>query len=309
MENNQIRQLIRQELPLVLRQDREFREWVRSLMQEQYADKVETESRFDRLLDELRRDREENTRKWEANQQELRAMREEQERKWEANQQELRIMREEQERKWEANQQELRAMREEQERKWEEQNRKWEANQQELRAMREEQERKWEEQNRKWEEQNRKWEENTARLDRILDTIEAQARKHDQGIGALGARWGMQAEQSFRNGLKGILERSFGVEVLNVTEYDDAGEVFGHPDQVELDLIIFNGTLILCEIKSSMSKSDMYAFERKVAYYEKHHGRKADRKLVISPMVDPKAQEIAQKLGIEVYSYADSVKL
>ncbi len=259
MENNQIRQLIRQELPLVLRQDREFREWVRSLMQEQYADKVDMESRFDRLLDELRRDREENTRKWEANQQELRAMREEQERKWE------------------------------------EQNRKWEANQQELRAMREEQE--------------RKWEENTARLDRILDTIEAQARKHDQGIGALGARWGMQAEQSFRNGLKGILERSFGVEVLNITEYDDAGEVFGHPDQVELDLIILNGTLILCEIKSSMSKSDMYAFERKVAYYEKHHGRKADRKLVISPMVDPKAQEIAQKLGIEVYSYADSVKL
>ena len=266
MENNQIRQLIRQELPLVLQQDREFREWVRSLMQEQYADKVETESRFDRLLDELRRDREENTRKWEANQQELRIMREEQERKWEANQQELR-------------------------------------------AMREEQERKWEEQNRKWEEQNRKWEENTARLDRILDTIEAQARKHDQGIGALGARWGMQAEQSFRNGLKGILERSFGVEVLNVTEYDDAGEVFGHPDQVELDLIIFNGTLILCEIKSSMSKSDMYAFERKVAFYERHHDRKADRKLVISPMVDPKAQEIAQKLGIEVYSYADSVKL
>ncbi len=266
MENNQIRQLIRQELPLVLRQDREFREWVRSLMQEQYADKVETESRFDRLLDELRRDREE------------------------------------QNRKWEANQQELRAMREEQERKWEEQNRKWEANQQELRIMREEQ-------SRKWEEQERKWEENTARLDRILDTIEAQARKHDQGIGALGARWGMQAEQSFRNGLKGILERSFGVEVLNVTEYDDAGEVFGHPDQVELDLIILNGTLILCEIKSSMSKSDMYAFERKVAFYEKHHGRKADRKLVISPMVDPKAQEIAQKLGIEVYSYADSVKL
>jgi len=277
MENNQIRQLIRQELPLVLRQDREFREWVRSLMQEQYADKVETESRFDRLLDELRRDREENTRKWEANQQELRIMREEQNRKWEANQQELRAMREEQERKWEANQQELRIMREEQ--------------------------------SRKWEEQERKWEENTARLDRILDTIEAQARKHDQGIGALGARWGMQAEQSFRNGLKGILERSFGVEVLNVTEYDDAGEVFGHPDQVELDLIILNGTLILCEIKSSMSKSDMYAFERKVAFYEKHHGRKADRKLVISPMVDPKAQEIAQKLGIEVYSYADSVKL
>ena len=230
MENNQIRQLIRQELPLVLRQDRELREWVRGLMREQYADKAETESRFDRVLEELRRDREESTRKWE-------------------------------------------------------------------------------EQNRKWEEQNRKWEENTARLDRILDAIEAQARKHDQGIGALGARWGLQAEQSFRNGLKAILERSFGVEVLNVTEYDDAGEVFGRPDQIELDLIIINGALLLCEIKSSMSKSDMYAFERKAAFYEKRHARKATRKLVISPMVDPKAQEIAHKLGIEVYSYADSVAL
>ncbi|MFP4394065.1 MAG: hypothetical protein ACLFTI_02285, partial [Anaerolineales bacterium] len=92
MENHQVRQLIRQELPTILQHDPEMRAWVLSLTREQYADKHETESRFDRVLDEMRRDREENTRKWEENQQELRSLREEQNRKWEL-----------QEQKWEEN--------------------------------------------------------------------------------------------------------------------------------------------------------------------------------------------------------------
>ncbi len=221
METQQLTQLIKQELPEILRQDREMRQWVIELTQERYADKKETESRFDRILDELRRDREE--------------------------------------------------------------------------------------QSRKWDKQNRKWEENQAVIKTMLQDIQALSRKHDSTIGALGARWGLYTEQSFRNALKGILTGSFDVEVLNVTEFDDEGEVFGRPDQIELDIIILNGTLILAEIKSSMCKSDMYAFERKARFYEKRHKRKADRLLVISPMVDDKAREVAQKLGIEVYSYVEDV--
>jgi len=214
MENHQVRQLIRQELPALLQHDPEMRAWVLSLTREQYADKQVTESRFDRILDELQRDREA---------------------------------------------------------------------------------------------QAHKWEENQATINAMLREIRDLSRKHDSTIGALGARWGLHTEQSFRNALKGILENSFGVEVLNVTEFDDEGEVFGRPDQVELDVIIQDGTLILCEIKSSMSKSDMYAFERKVRFYEKRHSRKAHRALVISPMVERRAREVAQKLGIEVYSYAEDV--
>jgi len=232
MENQQLIQLIRQELPGILHRDRGMREWVLQLTRERYADKGETESRFDRVLDELRRDREENTRKWEENQRELQAMREE---------------------------------------------------------------------------QNHKWEENQATINAMLDEIRALSRKHDSTIGALGARWGLQTEQSFRNALAGILGASFGVEVLNITEYDDAGEVFGRPDQVELDVIIQNGLLLLCEIKSSMSKSDMVIFERKVRFYEKRHNRKAARMLVVSPMVEERARAVASKLGIEVYSYAEDV--
>lgn len=159
-----------------------------------------------------------------------------------------------------------------------------------------------EEQARKWDEQNRKWDETLAEIKKLH-------KKYDSAIGALGSRWGLYSEASFRNGLKGILEDSFGVEVINVNEFDDEGEVFGKPDQVEIDVIIKNGLLILCEIKSSIDKAGMYIFDRKVSFYEKHHHRKVDRKLVICPMVDDRAKPVAQKLGIELYSYADSVEL
>ena len=253
MENQQIRQLIRQELPGILQRDHEMRRWVLTLTREQYADKEATASHFDQVLAELRRDREEQTRKWEANQQELGVLRGDENRKWE------------------------------------------------------DQNRKWEDQNRKWEDQNRKWDKNQASIDAMLAEIHTLSRKHDSTIGALGARWGLHTEQSFRNALAGILVDSFDGEVINVTEYDDVGEVFGRPDQVELDVIIQNGLLILCEIKSSMSKSDMYIFERKVRFYEKRHARKAHRALVISPMVDARALPVAEKLGVEVYSYAEDV--
>ncbi|EFI34141.1 Protein of unknown function DUF1626 [Desulfonatronospira thiodismutans ASO3-1] len=157
---------------------------------------------------------------------------------------------------------------------------------------------------RKWEQHNRKWEENQKVIYQMLADIKKHLDKHDSSI---SCQWGPHKEQSFRNALKAILEESFGVKVLNVTEYDDAGEVFGRPDQVELDVIIFNQTLILCEIKSSISKADVHFFDRKATFYEKHHNRKATRRMVISPMVDPSAMELAKKLGIEVYSHSYDV--
>jgi len=136
----------------------------------------------------------------------------------------------------------------------------------------------------------------------------ALSKKHDRSIGALGARWGIAAETSFRNALAGILAENFGVQVLNVTEIDEEGVVFGHPDQIELDVIIKNGLLLICEIKSSISRSDMYTFERKVRFYETRHQRQANRKLVISPMVEAKALAVATQLGIEVYDDSSEVK-
>jgi hypothetical protein len=170
----------------------------------------------------------------------------------------------------------------------------------ELQRDRQEQARKWEENNRKWDEQNR-------HNQQILEEIKKLNRKYDSTIGALGSRWGLYSEASFRNGLKGILEDSFGVEVINLNDFDHDGEVFGFADQVEIDVIIKNGLVILCEIKSSIDKAGMYIFDRKVAFYEKHHQRTVNRKLVICPMVDQRALPVAENLGIEIYSYAEDI--
>ncbi|MEJ5311270.1 MAG: DUF3782 domain-containing protein [Anaerolineae bacterium] len=125
----------------------------------------------------------------------------------------------------------------------------------------------------------------------------------------IGARWGFSSEQTFHDTSQTIFEELSGLKMVSVIEFDAEGEVFGRPDQVELDVIIQNGMLILCEIKSSLSRSEMHMFARKVAFYEKRHNRKADRMLVISPMVDARAQALANELGIEVYSYAEDVPL
>ena len=179
---------------------------------------------------------------------------------------------------------------------------RWEENQRELRELRLAQD-------KKWEEDQKKWEDNQKELREMVKSISKLSQKFDSSIGALGARWGLQSEASFRNGLKAILTESFGVRVERYLDYDLEGMVFGRPEQIELDVVIYNGGIILCEIKSSISKSEMHVFYRKKEYYEKKHDLKVNRTMVISPMIEPLALEVAERLGIETYSYADGVKL
>ncbi|CAK0751205.1 conserved hypothetical protein [Gammaproteobacteria bacterium] len=210
---------------------------------------------------------------------------------------ELRRDREEQSKKWDAQNQKWDA----QNQKWDAQNQKWAENQEELRHDREEQ-------SKKWDEQSKKWEANQLELLRIHEEIMAQAKKYERSIGALGARWGLQSEKAFRDALAGILEKNFGVQVLNVNEYDDQGVVFGRPDQVELDVVIKNGLLLICELKSSIDKAGMYIFERKARFYEQRHQRTATRLIVISPMIDARARKVAEQLGIETYGDSTEVE-
>ena len=268
------------ELPELLKQDSGFRQWLEQLIRQTAVTPESFDARFDRMLQAFAADREEQNRKWEEHKREwAKHLRE-----WDEHLRESRESREEQNRKWEES-------REEQNRKWEE--------------SREEQNRKWEENKKLWWEQNRLWWEQNRKNDELLEQIKLSRSKQEQGIGALGARWGTASEQSFRAALKGILEKSFGVEVLNVNEFDDEGSVFGRPDQVEIDIIIKNGEVILCELKSSMSKGDMYIFDRKASFYQQRHQRPVQRKIVISPMTPPPARAVAEKLGIEVFSYAE----
>lgn len=171
---------------------------------------------------------------------------------------------------------------------------RWETNQAELKEMREASE--------------RKWESNQAELKRLHEETMAIAQKHDRSVGALGSRWGLQSEKAFRDALAAILEKSFDVQVANITEFDESGEVFGRPDQVELDVIIKNGLLLICELKSSIDKAGMYIFERKARFYERRHARQANRLIVISPMIDARARQVAEKLGIETYGDSTDIE-
>jgi len=322
MTEAEIKALIQQELPNIIAQDIFIRDFILRTVSNYYSPKQETDSKFDRILAQLERDREEQARKWDENNRKFDEFIQEQARKWEDNNrkwdeftQEQNRKWDEQNRKWEDNNRKWDEFTQEQNRKWDEQNRKWEDNNRKWDEFTQEQARKWDEQNRKWDEQNRKWEENNKKLDKMqqqidqsLAEIKKANKRYDSTIGALGSRWGLYSEASFRNGLKGILEDSFGVEVININEYDHDGEVFGRPDQVEIDVIIKNGLIILCEIKSNIDKAGMYIFDRKVAFYEKHHNRTVNRKIVISPMVDPRALPVAENLGIEIYSYAEDIE-
>ncbi len=275
LTSQQIKEIILKELPAILEEDPEIHRYFLQISRRHFADKTQTEDRFDRVMEELRRDREEQSRKWD-----------EQKQEWKANQQVINEILAD-----------IRML-----------SKKHDNTIEELRRDREEQSRKWDEQKQKGDEQNKKWEANQQVINEMLAEIQTLSKKHDSTIGALGSRWGLHTEQAFRNALKGILEKFAGVEVSNVTEYDDTGVVFGHPDQIELDIIIKNGLLIIVEIKSSMSKPDMCIFERKVRFYEELHHRKASEMIVISPMVAPNAIPVAEKLGIRIYSYADEVK-
>ena len=285
--------LIREHLPEIVRRDPSFRQWVLEVVAERFADKAETDSRFEQLLAELRAERQEFRKQW----QEQRAQ-------WREYQAQM-------EERW-------RGFLEGYERRWEEQRAEWREYQAQMeerwRGFLEGYERRREEQRAQWERHwkelldhyERRWEEQRAESEKRFQQM---LRRIDTGISAIGARWGIFAESAFRNGIQAILEESFGVQVLRYQGYDPDGEVFGRPDQVELDLIIRDGLLVVCEIKSSMSRSDMYTFERKVRFYERQEGRQAHRRIVISPMVEEKALRVAQELGIEVYSHADDVSL
>ncbi len=100
--------------------------------------------------------------------------------------------------------------------------------------------------------------------------------KLDRTVHAIGARWGVQSEASFREALSGILS-DLGFEVENYIKHDTEGRVHGHPAQVEIDVVIRDGKLMLIEIKSSMNRSDVYTLERVVEFYEAQENRKVDR--------------------------------
>lgn len=373
MEQNEIVEMIRRELPGAIERNPELTDFVLRLTETRYARKAETSDRFYELLGELRRDREEQAAyraqqdaKWEEYRQEQDRLRAERQEEWKQYREEQAVYRAQQDAKWEQYQGEQEKLRAADREEWEQYKLKldelrasdradWERYRQELQGVLAEQRAEWKqyqlrqdelrvsdraeweryrkelqgvlagqreewklyqlEQEGRWAEQREKWkEEEQHRLENQKDheRLSAEAREFRdemrQSVGAMGARWGTRSEKSFRNALKGILEEHFPIRVLNVSEFDEDGIVFGRPATIELDLIIKDGLLIICEIKSSVSVGDAFVFAKKAAFYEERHNKKADKLIMISPMVEKKARDFAKETGIKIYTFAHEIE-
>ena len=160
-------------------------------------------------------------------------------------------------------------------------------------------------------EAQKRTEERVEKLAAAVQSLEYQfvrfGRTFESKVGALGARWGLSAEAAFRSAMQSILE-DMGFEVQRYLKFDKEGKVFDQPDQVELDVVIQNGKLILIEIKSSMSRGDVTIFHRKIRFYEEQEGRTADRKLIVAPFVETPAEDRAIRFGMEVFTDINSVQ-
>jgi hypothetical protein len=129
-------------------------------------------------------------------------------------------------------------------------------------------------------------------IQRLSDTMEFK-------LGGLGRRWGIGSESSFRRGLAEILSDT-GYEVFNYVESDTEGVVFGRPAEIEIDIIIKGDRTIVVEIKSSVSKSDVFIFMKKGDFYKHISGRQIDKLLMITPFIDDSARVVAGQYDIVI---------
>jgi hypothetical protein len=135
---------------------------------------------------------------------------------------------------------------------------------------------------------------------------ERQSDKYDEiseSLSAFGARWGLQTEASFRNGIRGILEEK-GYTVEMFREENEKG-VF-----IEIDAVINSNDEhpYLVEIKSAIDQRDIIRFDGYSKFFTEKTGKIPARKSIISPYVYERAYDAAKKYGVEIFTHSGSYK-
>jgi len=159
-----------------------------------------------------------------------------------------------------------------------------------------------EEMNRLREDMVKGFERHDRELARLREDMMKGFETMNRRISALGARWGLESEGAIREGLRGILEKELGLKVERWTAFDEAGLVFGHPSQVEVDVAVRDGKVMLIEVSSHVKHADVTALVRKAELYERRTGRRPDRLIMVTPFAEEGAMEAALKLGVEIYT-------
>ncbi len=189
----------------------------------------------------------------------------------------------------------------------------------------EENSKRWEENNKRWEENNRRWEEAYKRFEAIEAELKRLREDHnklredfnrqfelfnrrldsfERRLMALGARWGVESEEAFREAMRSVVEEILGAgRVEKWRVLDEEGEVLGYRAEVEVDVLIKGEAHVLVEVKSSASEGDVVRLWRVGRLYERRTGVKP-RLVLVTPFPTGRAFEVARKLGVEICTSA-----
>jgi len=176
-----------------------------------------------------------------------------------------------------------------------------------LDKLAEEQTKTWKEIQRTWREIRRIWREIREMkkeqtkvwetINNIKSEMAASFDRLQRRLDALGARWGVMSGAAFREGLRGVVERELGLRVERWTAYDEEGNVFGFPSEVEVDVAVRDGKVILIEITSHARAPDVTIFRKKAELYAEKEGRRPDRLVIITPYAEEDAKKGRRETG------------
>ncbi|MEM1615746.1 MAG: DUF3782 domain-containing protein [Pyrobaculum sp.] len=135
------------------------------------------------------------------------------------------------------------------------------------------------------------------------EDLAREVRRLENLITALGARWGVMSEEAFREGLREIL-REAGWDAVREVLRDEEGLVHGEPGDVEYDVVVKDGAVILLELTSAVKRGDVSVVDKKRQLYEKVKGVKVAAVYIVTPFIHDKQPErvveMAERRGIKI---------
>ncbi len=147
-------------------------------------------------------------------------------------------------------------------------------------------------------------EERFLEVEKRLLGVENAIRDLQKTLATIAHRFGVLSESAFREAVKGIVEELFGASAYRWTAYDSEGIVYGHPAEVEVDVVVTDEKHLLVEIKSRADASDVLELTRIAKLYEAKEGVKPEL-AIVAGFVSPKARRLAEKLGVKIYTYIE----
>ncbi len=148
------------------------------------------------------------------------------------------------------------------------------------------------------------------RLEEVVARIEERLNRMGKRImrclNAFGARWGLRSERAWQEGMRAVLE-TVGFEMERWVAFDAQGDVFNYPSDVELDVVVRNGRVLVVELRTSVSRDALPTLERKVGFYERQTGRQVSRRILVTPRYEPGVEEMARRMGWERYGEPEEI--